>query len=101
MADAGFHRGAPILKGAPTYYLINFPRKLHENEEFLAQMGARVPRGPLDQPLLTLPVQLRWGNIPQKPIVAKNDKQTDRQTDKLTKLPNLKNVIKNAHHLNS
>ena len=36
----GFPRGgAPTPQGAPTYYLTNFSRKLHENEEIL-----RVPR---------------------------------------------------------
>ena len=40
--------GALIPKGgAPTYYLANFSRKLHENEEILGQRGARVPRAPL------------------------------------------------------
>ena len=30
--------GAPILEGgAPTYYLANFSRKLHENEDILGQ----------------------------------------------------------------
>ena len=32
--------------GVPTYYLANFCRKLHENEEILGQRGGRVPRGP-------------------------------------------------------
>ena len=31
--------------GAPTYYLANFSRKLHENEEILGR-GGRVPRAP-------------------------------------------------------
>ena len=33
--------------GAPTYYLANFSRKLHENEEILGQRGVRVPHAPL------------------------------------------------------
>ena len=34
--------------GAPTYYLVNFSRKLHENEEILGQRGgARPSRPPL------------------------------------------------------
>ena len=38
--------------GAPTYYLANFSRKLHENEEILGQRGgARPLRPPLDPPL--------------------------------------------------
>ena len=37
--------GAPTLKGggAPTYYLPNFSRKLHENEEILAERGGARP----------------------------------------------------------
>ena len=40
--------GALIPKGgAPTYYLANFSRKLHENEEILGQRGgARGTRAP-------------------------------------------------------
>ena len=41
--------GALIPKGgAPTYYLANFSRKLHENEEILGRGGGRgrVPRAP-------------------------------------------------------
>ena len=38
--------------GAPTYYLANFSRKLHENEEIWDQRGgARPSRPPLDPPL--------------------------------------------------
>ena len=38
--------------GVPTYYLANFCRKLHENEEILGQRGgARPSRPPLDPPL--------------------------------------------------
>ena len=35
--------------GAPTYYLANFFRKLHENKEILGPRGggARVPRNPM------------------------------------------------------
>ena len=54
MADPGFPRGggANPRGGAPTYYLVIFSQKLHENEEILSQRGARVPRAPpLDPPL--------------------------------------------------
>ena len=37
--------------GAPTYYLSNFSRELHENEEILDQRGVHIPRAPLDPPL--------------------------------------------------
>ena len=39
VADLGFPRGgcANPRGGASTYYLINFSRKLHENEEILVQ----------------------------------------------------------------
>ena len=49
VADLGFPRGggANPKGGAPTYYLANFSRKLHENEEILGQRGARVPHAPL------------------------------------------------------
>ena len=49
VADPGFPRGggANPKGGAPTYYLANFSRKLHENEEILDQRGARVPCVPL------------------------------------------------------
>ena len=48
VADPGFPRGggANPKGGAPTYYLANFSRKLHENEEIWGQGGARVPRAP-------------------------------------------------------
>ena len=55
VADPGFPRGgsANPKGGAPTYYLANFSRKLHENEEILDQRGsARPSRSPLDPPLL-------------------------------------------------
>ena len=39
-------------EGAPTYYLANFSRKLHENEEILGRGGARDARPPLDPPLI-------------------------------------------------
>ena len=32
-------KGAPIPKGAPTYYLANFSQKLHENGEILGREG--------------------------------------------------------------
>ena len=54
MADPGFPRGggANPKEGAPTYYLANFSKKLHENEEIWGQRGGRVPRAPpLDPPL--------------------------------------------------
>ena len=40
--------GALIPKGggAPTYYLANFSRKLHENEESLGQRGGARPSRP-------------------------------------------------------
>ena len=43
--------GANPKGGAPTYYLPNFPRKLHENEEILTGGGASLAP-PLDPPLL-------------------------------------------------
>ena len=47
VADPGFPRGGSANpKRGPTYYLANFPQKLHENEEILGQRGARVPRTP-------------------------------------------------------
>ena len=40
VADPRFpRRGALTQEGAPTYYLANFSRKLHENEEILGQRG--------------------------------------------------------------
>ena len=47
VADQGFPRGggANPKGGAPTYYLANFSRKLHENEEILGQ-GGRPSRPP-------------------------------------------------------
>ena len=53
VADPGFPRigGAKPKGGAPTYYLANFSRKLHENEEILGRGGARPSRPPLDPPL--------------------------------------------------
>ena len=50
VADPGFPRGGganPKGRGAPAYYLANFSRKLHENEEIWGQRGGRVPRAPL------------------------------------------------------
>ena len=50
VADPGFPRGGaptPEGGGAPTYYLANFSRKLHENKEILGPRGgARVPCAP-------------------------------------------------------
>ena len=43
-------------EGVPTYYLANFSRKLHENEEILGRGGARPLRPPLDPPLYTVSV---------------------------------------------
>ena len=54
VADPGFPRGGGTNPkwGEPTYYLANFSRKLHENEEILGQRGgARPSRPPLDPPL--------------------------------------------------
>ena len=48
VADPGFPRGegANPKGGAPTYYLANFSRKLHENEEILGQRGGRASLAP-------------------------------------------------------
>ena len=47
VVDPGFRK-----VGAPTYYLTNFPPKLHENKEILARVG-RVPYVPgLDSSLI-------------------------------------------------
>ena len=50
-----FREGAPTTwgGGVPTYYLTNFSRKLHENEEILVPGGggARLSCLPLDLPL--------------------------------------------------
>ena len=54
VADPGFPRGggANPKGGAPTYYLANFARKLHEKEEIWGQRGGvRPSRPPLDPPL--------------------------------------------------
>ena len=54
VADPGFPRGggANPKGGRPTYYLANFSRKLHENEEILGQRrGAHPLRPPLHPPL--------------------------------------------------
>ena len=55
VADLGFPRGgcANPRGGAPTYYLTNFFRKLHENEEILVQRWGRASLAPppLDPPL--------------------------------------------------
>ena len=52
VADPGFPKGGDVKPGgAPTYYLANFSRKLHENEEILGQRGgACIPCAPLDPP---------------------------------------------------
>ena len=50
VADPGFLRGGganPKGGGAPTYYLANFCRKLHENEEILDQRGGASLAPPL------------------------------------------------------
>ena len=50
VADPGFPRGggaSPKGGGAPTYYLTNFCRKLHEMKKFCARGGARPSRPPL------------------------------------------------------
>ena len=48
VADPGFPRGggANPKVGVPTYYLANFSRKLHENEEILGQKGVHVSHAP-------------------------------------------------------
>ena len=43
--------GTLTPKGAPTYYLANFSRKLHENEDILGQRGHEGRAPPLDPPL--------------------------------------------------
>ena len=48
VADPGFPKGAPTSEGAPSYYLANFPWKLHRNEDILGRV--RVPPAP-DRPL--------------------------------------------------
>ena len=49
VADPGFPRGGGTNPkgGVPTYYLINFSRKLHENEEILGVSRAPPPDPPL------------------------------------------------------
>ena len=49
VADTGFPigGGANPRMGAPTYYLINFSRKVHENKEILAESGASLAPPPL------------------------------------------------------
>ena len=49
VADPGFPRGggAKPRGGAPTYYLANFSRKLHENEEISGQRGVGASLEPL------------------------------------------------------
>ena len=40
-------RGRQLLRGgAPTYYLVNFSRKLHENKEILGPRGGRASPAP-------------------------------------------------------
>ena len=53
VADPGFPRGGGANPGggAPTYYLVNFSQKLHENEEILGQRGGASLAPPLDPPL--------------------------------------------------
>ena len=48
VADPGFPRGrgANPKGGAPTYYFVNFFRKLHENKEILGQRGGRASLAP-------------------------------------------------------
>ena len=49
-----FREGASTPEGSPTYNLTNFSRKVHENEEFLAQRnGGRASPALLDPPLHT------------------------------------------------
>ena len=45
MADLGFPRGAP------TYYLANFFRKLHENEKVVSAQRTEHACAPIDQPI--------------------------------------------------
>ena len=50
--------GVPIPKGAPTYYLaIFFPKKCIKMKK-IGPEGARVPRSPLDLPLLGTKISL-------------------------------------------
>ena len=61
VADPGFPRGgAPTPEGgAPTYYLANFSRKLHENKEILGPRGGRASLAPpLDPPMIL--VAAKW-----------------------------------------
>ena len=53
VAHPGIPRGGTNSGGREvlTYYLTNFSRKLHENEEILAE-GRRVPRAPPPPPLI-------------------------------------------------
>ena len=64
VADPGFPRGggANPKGGVPTYYLANFSRKLHENEEILGQRGGAHPScPPLDPPLEIKEILVRGG----------------------------------------
>ena len=48
-------RGRQLSGGAPTYDVVNFCRKLHENEEILAARGGARPLRPrLDPPLINM-----------------------------------------------
>ena len=53
VGDPGFPRGggANPKGGAPTYYLANFSRKLHKNEEILGRGGRASLALSLDPPL--------------------------------------------------
>ena len=65
VADLGFPRGgcSNSRGGAPTYYLTNFSRKLHENEEILVQRwGCASLAPPLRSPLVSV--------APQKGLVS-------------------------------
>ena len=50
MADPGFPRGSPSLRGTLTYYLTNSSWKLHEMKKFWPGEGTRPWRPPQDPP---------------------------------------------------
>ena len=62
-ADPGFPRGggASPKGGAPTHYLANFSRKLHENEEILGQRGGASLMPPLRSATTPPHPDLGWG----------------------------------------